>query len=198
MKTHHYSLVIAALITCVTTARGASLEAAEQAQRARALCRANEGVDQAVQAQRAGAGLALAEAAVAADDTSAVAHFAVFCNLGRQMQLEGFGLRSLGKLRRLMREVDRALELDPASVDALVGKAGVLLELPRFLGGDAVAAERLVRRALALDPAHGEARFYLARARAARGLRTDDAEAMLSAARSPSQPDAALFAAAGH
>src|SRR5262245_32604504 len=56
-------------------------------------------------------GLALAEQSIAADDNDAKGHFAVFCNLGRQMQLHPWSLGSLGRVRRLRREIDRALDL---------------------------------------------------------------------------------------
>src|SRR6476660_5021875 len=49
-------------------------------------------------------GLALAEEAVAANDRDAKAHFALFCNLGKQMELRGVSVRSLVAVRRLRRE----------------------------------------------------------------------------------------------
>ena len=76
-------------------------------------------------------GLALAEEAVAADDGDARAHFAVFCNLGKQAHDAGLSIFNLGKLPRLRREVDRTLELAPDSADALVGKGAMLREMPR-------------------------------------------------------------------
>src|SRR6058998_3189673 len=113
-------------------------------------------------------GLALAEEAVAADDGDARAHFADFCNLGKQMQDAGLSIFNLGKLPRLRREVDRTLELAPASTDALVGKGAMLREMPRLLGGDLAQAERLLRRALDIDPAFPYAHLELARVLAAR------------------------------
>src|SRR6185295_12762456 len=94
--------------------------------------------------------LRLAEAAVVADERDPLAHFAVFCALGGQMQRAGIGLAALTRLRRLRQEVDRTLELAPDYADALFGKGSLLLETPRVLGGDPVEGERLLRRAIAV------------------------------------------------
>ena len=118
-------------------------------------------------------GLALAEEAVAASDRDAKAHFAVFCNLGKQMELRGLSIGNIVAVRRLRREVDRTLELAPDYADALLGKGSLLIDLPRVLGGDAEAGERLVRAALRVDPDYVDARLTLARALAARGARDE-------------------------
>ncbi len=117
--------------------------------------------------------LALAEAAVAADERDPLAHFAVFCSLGGQMQRAGIGLVALTNLRRLRREVDRTLELAPDYPDALAGKGALLLETPRLLGGDPAEGERLLRRALVLDPDYLGPRLGLAEALLARGAREE-------------------------
>jgi hypothetical protein len=127
-------------------------------------------------AERAGLlahGLALAEEAVAANERDAKAHFAVFCNLGKQMELRGLDVRNLLAVRRLRREVDRTLELAPDYSDALVGKGALLLDLPRPLGGDAAEGERLLRAALRVDPDYVDAHLKLARALDARGAREE-------------------------
>ena len=67
-------------------------------------------------------GLATAERAVAADARDAKAHFAVFCNLGRKLENEGASLAGVASVQRLSDEIDRALELEPAFVDALAAK----------------------------------------------------------------------------
>jgi tetratricopeptide (TPR) repeat protein len=140
-----------------------------RAEEALALC---DRADRAAAAERAALlarGLALAEEAVAAEDTDARAHFAVFCNLGRRMALDGLGLTSLVSLRRLRREIDRTLELAPDYPPALVGKGSLLVDTPRVLGGAPAEGERLLRRALAIDPDDVDARLHLARALAASG-----------------------------
>jgi tetratricopeptide (TPR) repeat protein len=117
-----------------------------------------------------------AEAAVAADERDPLAHFAVFCALGGQMERAGIGLAALSRLRRLRQEVDRTLELAPDYADAVFGKGSLLLETPRLLGGDPVEGERLLRRALAIEPDYLSPRLDLARALLARGAK-DEARA---------------------
>ena len=116
-------------------------------------------------------GLKRAEEAVAADEKDPRAHFAVFCNLGEQLRLSGVSLSALFSLRRVRREVDRTLELAPDYADALAGKGNLLLHAPGFFGGDAVEGERLLRRALEVDPDYIGARLDLARALEERGDR---------------------------
>lgn len=117
--------------------------------------------------------LRMAEAAVVADERDPLAHFAVFCALGGQMERAGIGLAALTRLRRLRREVDRTLELAPDFADALYGKGSLLMETPRVLGGDPAEGERLFRRAIAVEPDYLSPRLDLARALLARGARAE-------------------------
>jgi tetratricopeptide (TPR) repeat protein len=164
------------------------------ARKALAICERAQDAAGAEQKALFARGLARAEAALKADDRDALAHFAVFCNLGGQLRV-GLGLSALGDLRRLRREIDRTLELAPDFPDALVGKGRLLLETPRLLGGDPVEGERLLRRALDLDPDWIGPRLDLARALAARGARADAAtearRALEIAERKGSETDAA-------
>jgi len=144
-------------------------------------------------------GLGLAEEAVAADDADALAHFAVFCNLGKQMQDAGVSVFNVGRLRRLRREIDRTLELVPDSTDGLFGKGTLLRATPRLLGGDPAEGERLLRRALAIDPGFPAARLELARALADRHAVEEaraEAKRALEAARARADADVAKDAEA--
>lgn len=137
-----------------------------------AALRACNHADELPEAERDAAlarGLAAAEAAVAADANDARAHFAVFCFVGKRAAKAGFNLGIFSDLRRLRREIDLTLALAPGDADALLGKGALLLKLPRLLGGDAEAAEALLRQALVAEPDNDEARCYLAEAQRARG-----------------------------
>jgi hypothetical protein len=112
-----------------------------------------------------------AERAVQADDQDPVAHFAVFCAVGKRLELAGPSLGSLAEVRRLHAEVDRSLALEPDYVDAIVGKGAFLLRAPRLLGGDPVVGERLLRQAMVLAPDSAVAHLELARGLAANGDR---------------------------
>lgn len=118
--------------------------------------------------------LAMAERAIAADDADPIAHFAAFCAVGGLMEKEGLGLSSPGKLARLRREVDRTLELAPDFPGALAGKGTLLVNLPRLLGGDADEGERLLRRAIEVEPDYVLPRLELVEALRKRG-RVDEA-----------------------
>src|SRR5690349_3068351 len=106
-------------------------------------------------------GKQLAETAIRQDDADADAHFAMFANWGRWLQIDGWFKNSF-ELPALRRELDRALALDPNHADALAAKGGLYLQLPRFLGGDVGKAESLLVRAVELDPDAVGARLELA------------------------------------
>ncbi|HZR83875.1 MAG TPA: hypothetical protein VFD92_22460 [Candidatus Binatia bacterium] len=126
-----------------------------------------------------------AEEATEADDADALAHFARFCALGEQARRSGSNPMNLFRLRPIRREIDRTLELAPDFPDALVGKGAFLMSVPGFLGGDDEAGERLLRRALDIDPQYVGARLRLAENLAKHGRRDEarhEAELALAAA----------------
>ena len=173
-RTH---LALAAAIASAALAAAADPPGSPKSNESLALCaRAGDTHDDKAKRDLLARGLTAAEQAVAADDRDPKAHFAVFCNLGKEMRMRGVSLSSLAAVRRLRGEIDRTLELAPDWADALVGKGSFLLELPGFLGGDRDEAERLLRAALRVDPDFIEAHLALARALDARHAR-DDARA---------------------
>jgi hypothetical protein len=137
-----------------------------------ALCRDADRVPDAEKRDVLRRGVAAAEAAIAIDEHDAAAHFALFCNLGKRMRLDGASVSSLVGLRRLRHEIDRTLELAPTNADAMIGKAALLYYTPRLLGGDPAQGERLLRAALGISPEYVEARLALARVLRDRGDRT--------------------------
>lgn len=118
-------------------------------------------------------GQELAEQAVALDERNADAHFALFCNLGELMRIDGESISSLMGLRRLMSELDRTIELNPNHVDALAAKGTLLLRLPRLFGGDAQKGEAMLREVVERDPTAVSSRLTLAKTCGARGERSE-------------------------
>ena len=132
------------------------------AQEALDLChRADEPRPDDERAEMLSRGSALAEAALREDERDVLAHFALFCNLGRRIRHGGFTVGLPFDVRRALRAIDRAAVLAPADPDVLTAKGAVLIELPPLLGGDAARGEEWLRRALAVDPQHVVARAYL-------------------------------------
>jgi tetratricopeptide (TPR) repeat protein len=115
----------------------------------------------------------LGQQAVAVDEHSAEAHFVLFCNMGELMRLDGESISSVFALRRLMAELDRAIELDPHHSDALAAKGTLLVRLPRLLGGDAIKGEAMLRQVVQLDPNAFSTRLTLAKTCDARGDRDE-------------------------
>lgn len=149
-------------IGLVAYARADTLPGSSRAHEALALCdAATRETDRQVSLTLLDRGLATAESAIGEDDADAAAHFAVFCNLGRQLQLRSIGLLTFFDVRRLRREIDRTLELAPHSPGVLTAKGVLLLRLPRLLGGDTSEGERLIRRALEVAPGFAPAQEAL-------------------------------------
>src|SRR4249920_1726308 len=115
-------------------------------------------------------GQALGEQAVALDDRSADAHFALFCNLGELMRVDGeVNITSVMGFRRITKELDRTLELAPDHLDALSAKGTFLLRLPSLLGGDREKGEKLLLYVLLRAPQSVNARLGLAKTYCADG-----------------------------
>ncbi len=124
-------------------------------------------------------GQALGERAVAADEGNAETHFALFCNLGELLRIDGESLTSIFGLRRMMHELDRALEINPVHINALSAKGTLLVKLPGFLGGDSEKGEQLLQQVVRQAPKAVNARLALARVWCQHG-RHNEAAAMAS------------------
>jgi tetratricopeptide (TPR) repeat protein len=114
-------------------------------------------------------GQALAERAVSLDEQYDDAHFALFCNLGEQLRIDGESATSLFEFRGLMRELDRTLELNPEHLDALSAKGTLLVKLPNVFGGDVEKGERMLEQVIKREPRAVNARLALARVRCENG-----------------------------
>jgi tetratricopeptide (TPR) repeat protein len=170
-------LVVVAMATSIAAAQPPGSAAAK---RALATCKEASALDGDAADAVLARGMREAEAAVSADPDDALAHFAVFCTLGKRLRRRGPSLRSLFELRRLQREIDRTLELAPDFPDAMAGKGALLLDAPRVLGGNVAEAEQWLQRAVALDPEWLTPRLDLVRALRRRGA---DGEAAAEARR---------------
>lgn len=153
-----------------TSARASDFDVTPAIDESLALCTAADGLAPEQRSAVLARGLALADAAVAADTQSARAHFAVVCNLGKATGLGGVGFGTLRAVYRLRREIDVTLALAPTDPDALAAKGALLVRLPRVLGGDLAEGEQWLRRALAVDPENGTARAYLEEVMSRRGF----------------------------
>ena len=119
-------------------------------------------------------GQTLGEQAVALDDRSADAHFALFCNLGELMRVDGeVNITSIMGFRRMTKELDRTLELAPDHLDALSAKGTFLLRLPSMLGGDREKGEKLLQYVLLRAPQSVNARLSLAKTYCADGRHSE-------------------------
>lgn len=127
-------------------------------------------------------GQGFGEQAVAVDDQSAAAHFALFCNIGELMRIDGeISISSVFGFRRMMNELERTLELAPDHLDALSAKGTFLVRLPSLLGGNADEGEQLLHYVIRKEPQAVNARLSLARSFCSRG-RHHDAVALASEA----------------
>jgi len=111
----------------------------------------------------------LAEKAVALDDHSPDAHFALFCSIGERMRANGEVFFSVFEYGRMMDALDETLRLDPAHLDALSSKGTILIEVPEFLGGDDEKGEVILRQVMRREPLAINARMVIARVCAERG-----------------------------
>ncbi|MBH0201362.1 MAG: hypothetical protein HP496_03415 [Nitrospira sp.] len=114
-------------------------------------------------------GQVLGEQAVALDERYPEAHFSLFCNLGELLRVDGESLTSIFGLHRMMKELDRALELNPKYLEALSAKGALLVKLPGILGGDTKKGEKLLEDVIQHAPKAINARLALAKVRCEHG-----------------------------
>lgn len=106
-------------------------------------------------------GRAVAEEAIAADASSAEAHFYRGANMGRWGQTKGV-LNALFLLGDVRSAFNTALKLDPNHADARLALGRVDEEVPGLMGGSRERAEAAYRKAIEMDPRFTRAMLDLA------------------------------------
>ena len=174
-------LTLCCLAATNAGAAGADPAPAELSRAARVACEdGRRAPDRATRLADFERGKSLALQAVKIDERNAEAHFALFCNMGELMRIDGESISSVFQLRRLMGELDKTLAIDPGHTDALSSKGQLLVRLPRLLGGDVQQGEAMLRQVVQKDPNAFTSRLALAKTCEARG---DRDEAMAFATR---------------
>jgi len=107
-------------------------------------------------------GVEYGERAVKVNPEGKEGHFYLMSNMGSLARSKG-ALSSLWKFRRIKKEMDKTLALDPNFPPVLVARAQYLTEMPSIFGGDEAEAIRLYKRALEVDPDYRIAYYYLAK-----------------------------------
>jgi tetratricopeptide (TPR) repeat protein len=107
-------------------------------------------------------GRALGKRAVELAPRDEEAHLWYAINTGRWAQTKGV-MRSLFLLPTVREEIELILEMNPRSVRGRALAGNVLMEVPGFVGGDRVKAEKQFRWGLEVDPHFTTIRVDLAR-----------------------------------
>ncbi len=106
-------------------------------------------------------GAKAAKQAFQLDETNADAHFFHAVNLGNAARLQGATKGAL-VVTELKSCLSRAIEINPKHAQALQMMGGMLLDLPRFLGGSEQKAQEYLERAIAADGNYANARMLVA------------------------------------
>jgi len=117
------------------------------------------------------ASLHSAEHALELEPARAEYHVQVAAACGRLAEKAGL-LRQLGLARRAKKELDAALQINPADIDALYGNMLFFYAAPSFVGGDKAKAEAAAEAITKLNPGRG----YLAHAQLAKDRKDVTAE----------------------
>ncbi|HEY8515350.1 MAG TPA: hypothetical protein VIS07_07545 [Candidatus Binatia bacterium] len=104
-----------------------------------------------------------ADRAVELMPNSAEARFIQFGADGRLAQLGGVAVAAMN-LVKLNRQLDEVLRLDPNHANALAARGGMLMKLPRLLGGDTEKGIEYLERSVAMDETAIGKRLELAEA----------------------------------
>ena len=107
--------------------------------------------DQAEQTRNYELAAEAASRAVELIPDNADAHFVLFGAKGRIAQAGGLARAALS-LSSLNAELDEVLRLNPNHPDALAARGGMLMKLPRLMGGNTTEGVRHLERAVEINP----------------------------------------------
>jgi tetratricopeptide (TPR) repeat protein len=124
-------------------------------------------------------GAKAAKQAFQMDASNADAYFFYAVNLGNATRLQGVTSGAL-VVNEIKRSLSRAIEINPRHAQALQMMGGMLLELPRLLGGGEKKAQDYLERAIAADGNYANARILVAKLYKKQG-RIEDARKQLEA-----------------
>ncbi len=107
-------------------------------------------------------GSKIAKKAIKIDRSNADAYFYYVANEASLAKSKGvFG--SFFLVKRLKKNIAKTLELDPNHTEAIAMKGAVLNAIPGIMGGNLEEAEKLIRKALILDPHLTSTKIFLAK-----------------------------------
>jgi tetratricopeptide (TPR) repeat protein len=124
-------------------------------------------------------GAKAAKQAFQIDEMNADAHFFHAVNLGNAARLQGATKGAL-VVTEIKSCLNRAIEINPKHAQALQMMGEMLLDLPRFLGGNEQKAQEYLERAIAADGNYANARMLVATLYRKQG-RIEDARKQLEA-----------------
>jgi len=104
----------------------------------------------------------IAQKAIKADSSNPDAYFYYVANEASLAKSKGiFG--SFFLVKKLKKNVDKVLELNPNHIEGIALKGAILNAIPGIMGGDVKEAESLLRKALAMDPHLTSTKIFLAK-----------------------------------
>jgi tetratricopeptide (TPR) repeat protein len=107
-------------------------------------------------------GSEVAQKAIKLEPSNPDAYFYYVANESSLAKSKGiFG--SVFLVKRIKKGIDKVLELDPNHTECIALKGAVLNSIPGILGGDVKKAEKLIRKALLLDPHLTSTKIFLAK-----------------------------------
>ena len=107
-------------------------------------------------------GSEVAQKAIKVDPSNPDTYFYYVANEASLAKFKGI-LGSFFLVKRIKKNVNKVLELDPNHTEGIAMKGAVLNSIPGIMGGDVKEAEKLIRKSLLLDPHLTSTKIFLAK-----------------------------------